>query len=148
MAKSDQGVVGLWVAAHFYRKPLAYIGFGGKGKQVRDFLHVDDFCELIVDQTRHFELYHGRRWNVGGGLRHSLSLVEATCLCRQITGNTIYINPRLEDRPADVRIYLTDHRSVSAVNGWFPRRDAAATLSDIHDWLVQEGEQYRAILGG
>jgi CDP-paratose 2-epimerase len=147
MAKSDQGVIALWVAAHFYRKPLAYIGFGGSGKQVRDFLHVEDFCDLIVDQIRQFALYQGRRWNAGGGVRHSLSLLEATALCQEITGNTIEIKPRLEDRPADVRIYLTDNRAVSGVNGWSPRRDAAATLGDIHEWLVQEAEQYRGILG-
>jgi CDP-paratose 2-epimerase len=147
MAKSDQGVIALWVAAHFYRKPLAYIGFGGQGKQVRDFLHVDDFCDLIIDQIGHFDLYEGRRWNAGGGVRHSLSLLEATALCRQITGNTIDIAPRLEDRPADVRIYVTDHRAVSAVNGWAPRRDALKTLTDIHEWLVREADRYRAFLG-
>jgi CDP-paratose 2-epimerase len=147
MAKSDQGVIALWVAAHFYRKPLAYIGFGGKGKQVRDFLHVDDFCDLIIDQIRHFELYGGRRWNAGGGTANSLSLLETTALCEEITGNSIEIASRVDDRPADVRIYITDARAVSAVHGWRPKRDSAKTLSDIHTWLVREGDRYRVLLG-
>jgi CDP-paratose 2-epimerase len=147
MAKSDQGVVALWVAAHFYGKTLSYIGFGGKGKQVRDFLHVDDFCDLVINQIRHFDLYQGRRFNVGGGEYHSLSLLEMTTLCRQITGRTISIDSCVENRPADVRIYITDARAVSQVNGWSPRRNATKTLSDIHEWLIREGERYRHLLG-
>jgi CDP-paratose 2-epimerase len=44
MAKSDQGVIALWMAAHYFRRNLSYIGFDGSGRQVRDFLHIDDFC--------------------------------------------------------------------------------------------------------
>jgi CDP-paratose 2-epimerase len=146
MAKSDQGVLARWVAAHFYGRPLTYIGFGGCGKQVRDFLHVDDFCDLLIDQIRHFNLYQGQRFNAGGGVRHSLSLLEATGICRDITGRTIDIASSTQDRPADVRIYLTDHRKLSAVNGWHPQRDAITTLSDIHNWLIREGEQYSSLL--
>src|SRR5712675_1234223 len=42
MGKVDQGVVALWVAKHFFRGHLAYVGHGGTGKQVRDLLHVQD----------------------------------------------------------------------------------------------------------
>ena len=55
MAKSDQGVIALWVAAHTYQRKLGYIGFGGTGKQVRDFLHIQDFCRLLLDQIEHFD---------------------------------------------------------------------------------------------
>ena len=54
MAKSDQGVIVLWLAAHALEQPLRYIGFGGTGKQVRDILHIDDVCDLVLDQVRHF----------------------------------------------------------------------------------------------
>ena len=89
MAKSDQGVMALWMAAHYFRRELSYIGFQGTGKQVRDVLHIDDFCDLLVDQIRHFTRYRGRCYNVGGGLANSLSLQETTRLCVEITGNTI-----------------------------------------------------------
>ena len=46
MGKVDQGVAALWVARHIYGGNLAYIGYGGTGKQVRDMLHVDD---LLAD---------------------------------------------------------------------------------------------------
>ena len=47
MGKIDQGVITLWVAHHYFDRPLRYTGFGGQGKQVRDILHVRDFFDLL-----------------------------------------------------------------------------------------------------
>ena len=146
MAKSDQGVIAQWVAWHYFGRPLRYIGFGGTGKQVRDFLHIDDFCDLVADQITHFDAYRGRRWNVGGGVENSLSLREATDLCGQITGRPQQVASSEEERPADLRIYVTDHRRVSAVNGWSPKRDAERTLTDIYAWMRAEEQALRTIL--
>jgi CDP-paratose 2-epimerase len=145
MAKSDQGVMALWMAAHYFRRELSYIGFQGTGKQVRDVLHIDDFCDLLVDQIQHFALYSGRCYNVGGGLGNSLSLQETTRLCAEITGNTIPLASSATTRPADVRLYISDHRLISSVNGWRPRRDTRATLTDILHWLQTEEHQVRPL---
>jgi CDP-paratose 2-epimerase len=146
MAKSDQGVIAQWMAWHHFGRPLRYIGFGGSGKQVRDFLHIDDFCELVADQITHFDAYHGRRWNVGGGVANSLSLREATDLCSRIAGRAQQVASSSEERPADIRIYVTDHRRVSAVNNWSPKRNAEQTLTDIYDWIRAEEETLRLVL--
>ena len=146
MAKADQGVIAFWVAAHCLQRGLKYIGFGGSGKQVRDFLHIDDFCDLILEQLAHFDLYAGRHWNVGGGVTNSLSLREATELCREITGRTVEVISSDEIRPSDLRLYITDHRAVSAVNGWTPRRDAHRTIADIAAWIDGHAAQLREVL--
>jgi CDP-paratose 2-epimerase len=147
MAKSDQGVIALWMSAHYFRRGLSYIGFRGTGKQVRDFLHIDDFCDLLVDQIWHFPLYSGQCYNVGGGLVHSLSLREITELCEEITGNSIPISASAETRPADVRIYISNHWLISSVHGWRPHRDARITLTDIFNWLRAEEKQLRPLFG-
>ena len=36
----------------FNRFKLNYIGFGGTGRQVRDVLHIQDLCELILLQIQ------------------------------------------------------------------------------------------------
>ncbi len=147
MAKADQGVIALWMAAHYFRRNLSYIGFDGSGRQVRDFLHIADFCDLLLEQIADFETWQGRLFNVGGGPRFSLSLQETTRLCEEITGNRLSIAPVAETRPADVRIYLTDHRKVTAVSGWHPRRDARTTLADIFEWIrAREAEVKHALL--
>jgi CDP-paratose 2-epimerase len=148
MAKSDQGVIALWVAAHYFERSLKYIGFGGSGKQVRDFLHIDDFCDLVLDQLANMKAYAGRSWNVGGGTANSISLREATTLCREVTGKTIEVTPTNENRPSDLKLYITDHRAVSAVRGWRPKRDARRTFTDIAEWMGAQGPELRAVLFG
>jgi CDP-paratose 2-epimerase len=146
MAKSDQGVIALWVAAHYFKRSLAYIGFDGSGRQVRDFLHVSDFCDLLLLQLTRFDSCHGRLFNVGGGLANSLSLLEATRLCERITGNHLDIRPVPQTRPADVRIYLSDCRRIEEALGWRPQRDAQITLNDIYRWICDHEAQVRPLL--
>jgi CDP-paratose 2-epimerase len=146
MAKSDQGVIALWAAAHYFGKPLSYIGFGGTGKQVRDFLHIEDFCDLLLMQIQEFSAYQGRCWNVGGGAGNSLSLLEMTQLCRELTGKEIPLSASPDTRPADVRAYITDYSALAARSGWRPRRGARETLQSIMDWLVQDEERLWGLL--
>ena len=61
MGKTDQGVVTLWMAKHYWKQSLKYIGYGGKGKQVRDLLHVDDLVELIDFQIHNIEKFVGKK---------------------------------------------------------------------------------------
>jgi CDP-paratose 2-epimerase len=148
MGKSDQGVVTLWAAAHYFKRPLRYIGFGGSGKQVRDILHVDDLCELICDQVRRLDFYHGRTFNAGGGRTNSLSLREMTAVCEEVTGNRIGVGISAEDRTADVRLYISDHRKLTNFGGWAPTRSPQTVLADIVDWLRAEEELVRPVLLG
>ena len=50
MGKIDQGVIVLWMAKHFYKGDLNYVGYGGNGFQSRDVLHVFDLFnhEIVV----------------------------------------------------------------------------------------------------
>src|SRR5262249_11352838 len=73
MGRVDQGVFAFWLLHHHFGIPLSYIGYGGKGKQVRDLLHVDDLAELVDEQLSDPEGWAGFVGNVGGGPKHSLS---------------------------------------------------------------------------
>ena len=89
MGKIDQGVFSYWLLAHYFGRPLEYIGFAGSGKQVRDLLHVDDLVDLLDDQLQRAGHWDGVTVNVGGGRPCSLSLLEATELCRELTGKHV-----------------------------------------------------------
>ena len=52
--KVEQGVISLWLWRHLNNLKLDYIGFGGKGHQIRDILYVDDFSLLIKKQILAF----------------------------------------------------------------------------------------------
>ncbi|HPN84249.1 MAG TPA: NAD-dependent epimerase/dehydratase family protein [Victivallales bacterium] len=138
--KSDQGIAPFWLASHMFRKKIKYIGFGGTGRQVRDFLHIDDAVKLILMQMRKpakFAINNskGMPFNVGGGKENSASLLELTDLCRGITGQKIEIGSELETRYADIPVYISDSRKIISLCGWKPRKNIKNILSDIHEWI-------------
>jgi CDP-paratose 2-epimerase len=135
MGKVDQGVFAHWVLAHHFGRPLEYIGYGGSGKQVRDLLHVEDLLELIDEQLEAPERWDGVVVNVGGGHACSLSLLETTALCEQITGTRVEISASPSDRPGDVPIYISDCARLNAISDWRPRRGPEEILADIHAWV-------------
>lgn len=141
MGKVDQGVFTHWMLAHHFRNPLTYIGFGGKGKQVRDLLHVEDLVDLVERQLLDPERWDGRTVNVGGGRECSLSLLETTEICRRLTGNEVPIEPVLETRQGDVPIYLSDCARLFGLDAWRPRRGAEQVLADIHAWIAADEDR-------
>jgi CDP-paratose 2-epimerase len=147
MGKVDQGVFTYWLLAHMTGRPLEYIGYGGGGKQVRDLLHVDDVVGLIERQLAAPDEWAGRTLNVGGGREVSLSLAETTALCRELTGREVPIGAAAEDRPGDVRIYLSDTSRLRALSDWRPQRSAAGTLADTAAWLRDNEAMVLAALG-
>jgi CDP-paratose 2-epimerase len=147
MGKVDQGVFTYWLLAHHFGRELAYIGYGGTGKQVRDLLHVADLVDLVDEQLGAPERWAGVTVNVGGGRDVSLSLRETTELCREITGREIAVGPAGTDRPGDLRIYLSDCRRLHGLTGWRPRRDARTILADIHEWVRDNERAVERALG-
>ena len=135
MGKVDQGVFTHWLLAHHLGRPLSYIGYGGEGKQVRDLVHVDDVCALVVEQLAAPEAWDGVTVNVGGGVEGSLSLAETTELCRRLTGRSVPVEPLLEGRPGDVPCYVSDCSALFARSDWRPRRSPEEILGDIHRWI-------------
>jgi len=135
MGKVDQGVVALWVLRHFFGKPLKYIGYGGKGKQVRDVLHVADLCELVGEQISDFDPWDGWLGNVGGGLEISVSLKELTAACRKIVGREVPVGAEPETRQADLRIFIADCSKLFARTNWRPKRDVTQIVTDIFEWV-------------
>jgi CDP-paratose 2-epimerase len=146
MGKADQGVFALWMLAHYFERSLKYIGFGGSGKQVRDFLHIADLVDLVRLQLQHFDQIDGETFNVGGGHGNALSLLETTQICREISGRTIPVNASEEKRPGDIPIFITDIDKISRRLGWQPQRDAHQTLNDIYQWIDQWADVLQRIL--
>ncbi len=145
LGKVDQGVFTYWLASHYFKRPLKYIGFGGKGKQVRDLLHVQDLVALIATQADRVNDYRGQVFNVGGGRASNLSLQETTTLCQTITGHCVEIGSIAENRPADMAWYITDNGSTEATFNWRPTRDPEQILTDTYHWLTEHEDEFRSL---
>ena len=136
MGKVDQGVFTYWLLAHHLGRPLKYLGFDGSGRQVRDLIHIDDLVDLLDDQLQRPEHWDGVVANVGGGRECSLSLVETTALCRELTGREVPIAAAGEDRPGDIPVYIGDCSRLFTQTDWRPTRSARQTLADISAWIA------------
>jgi len=146
MGKVDQGVIVLWVARHLYGQPLTYIGYGGKGKQVRDILHVKDLYRLLEIQLADIDEYNGEIFNVGGGCERSVSLLELTRFCEKYTGKTVPIHSDYNDRAGDIRIYITDNSKVTNRTGWKPTIGVEQIIQELSDWINSNDKMLRPIL--
>lgn len=143
--KVDQGVFTLWVANHFFKLPLKYLGFGGKGKQVRDLLHPDDLFTLISRQVNRIDECAGQVFNVGGGEKTTVSLRELTALCQQVSGNQVSITEHPETSPMDIPLYISDYSKIAASFDWHPKRTVRDIVEDIHKWIRLNEEQLKHI---
>lgn len=146
MGKVDQGVIVLWVARHIFKKPLSYIGYGGKGKQVRDLIHIHDLFNLIAIQIDNPDRFNGEVYNVGGGLKNSLSLLELTKYCEEITGNCIQMDSIKKGRSGDIRIYISDCRKIKKITNWEIKKGPYETITEISDWIKKNKNQLSNIL--
>jgi CDP-paratose 2-epimerase len=147
MGKVDQGVFTHWMLSHHFGLPLSYIGYGGTGKQVRDLLHVADLVDLVERQVLEPERWDGLTLNVGGGRERSLSLLETTRLCRELTGREVPIGTDPETRPGDVPVYISDCSALHGHTDWRPSRSAVDTLRDIAAWIAADEERLATGLG-
>ena len=146
MGKTDQGVATLWMAKHYWKQSLKYIGYGGLGKQVRDILHVDDLVSLVDIQIHHIGKFTGKVFNAGGGLQNSASLLEMTQICENITGNSIPIKPELKNRSADLKVFITDNTKIKKEVGWEPKKSVENTFVDIFNWISSNEEKLKSVL--
>jgi CDP-paratose 2-epimerase len=135
MGKADQGIFAFWMGRHYFKAPLKYIGYGGTGKQLRDFIDIDELCDLILLQVERIADLPQRVYNVGGGLFSSLSLAETTALCAEITGNRVEIGSIAENRASDIRLYVTDNARITRDTGWVPKKTPRETLTEIFLWI-------------
>lgn len=146
MGKIDQGVFTYWMLAHRLGRSLSYIGFGGTGRQVRDLIHVADVAGLVERQLSEPTHWDGFVGNVGGGRDCSLSLMETTAICAELTGNEISVTATAASRPGDVPIYVSDCTKLLARTSWRPKYDARQILADIDAWITSNQSAVAAAL--
>jgi len=133
--KQDQGFVSLWVNNHLKKKNLSYIGFGGHGNQVRDIIHIDDVCEIIFKQIKQFSKIKNKTFNIGGGIKNSISLKNLSKICQTTIGNKIIFKKIKKTSIYDVPYYITDNRKIIKCYKWKPKKNINSIIKDIYIWM-------------
>lgn len=107
-----------------------YRVYGYKGKQVRDNIHSDDvvgFIMRFIESPRIAEVY-----NIGGGRRNSISILEAFSLVESISGIRMDWEYTDENRSGDHICYISDISKAKAhYPGWEVTRDLKGVFIEL-----------------
>lgn len=163
--KADQGIFAYWLHSYQQRKPLKYIGFDGKGHQVRDCLHPRDLVPILQKQithtstparnpspqpsTKHQEPSTAKRHqapsttnekpriiNVSGGVESARSLAQLSDWCAQRWPKVEVINSP-EHRPYDLPWVVLDNRKATEHWEWRPETTTDQILNEIATFAEQ-----------
>ncbi len=132
----DQGWIG-WFCAKavknkYYKKDKFSIT--GNGKQVRDLVHIDDIVNLYHKSISKFSNIKGKAYNIGGGIKNSLSILELIN----------YLNSHLDiklkyykiaSRPYDQKIFISDNKKIYKDLKWKPKISFKKGIADMIDWI-------------
>jgi len=139
MGIEDQGWVAWLIIAVLSDRPISIYG---NGKQVRDVLHVDDLIECYQASINRRAEVSGEAFNIGGGLKNTLSLLELLELITQYTGKKP-ITKIQGWRPGDQPVFVCDLDKANNMLGWQPEINTHTGIESLIDWVRQHGDLYR-----
>ncbi|MBM2827278.1 MAG: dTDP-glucose 4,6-dehydratase [Dehalococcoidia bacterium] len=115
----------------------------GDGRQVRDWLYVQDCCEGILTALRKGK--PGEVYNIGGGNeRHNIEVAHSIV---SLLGKPSSLIQHITDRPAHDRRYSLDSSKLMAL-GWSPKRTFEEALEETVRWYVDNEPWWRRIKSG
>ena len=116
---------------------MKYIGYGGYGNQIRDVLHIEDLCNLILIQIKKINKINNKLFTVGGSDKSYVSLSMLTKLCEKITKNQISFKKIKKTSKYDIPYYISDNSLVSKTYKWKPKKNIQDIVKDIYFWLLK-----------
>ena len=130
-------------------KPLPVYG---DGRNVRDWLYVDDHCEAIaavLDRGRPGETY-----NIGGSNeQRNLEIVETICDVVDEMAPRLALSRRglvtfVKDRPGHDRRYAMDARKIERELGWRPKETFETGIRKTVRWYLENEGWVRDVTSG
>jgi dTDP-glucose 4,6-dehydratase len=109
----------------------------GDGKQVRDWLYVQDHCEALVEVWNRGRI--GRKYNIGGECEiKNIDLVRMILDRMNMKENMIEY---VQDRPGHDRRYSTDITKIRHELKWSPRFSIEQGLDKTIEWYERNRNQ-------
>lgn len=106
----------------------------GNGKQVRDVLHADDMIKLYINAPKYIDKAKGQVFNIGGGMKNSLSLLELFSLLeKEINVKLNYT--KLPPRESDQKIFVADFKKAREVFNWSPHFSKEDGIKRMLSWV-------------
>ncbi len=113
----------------------------GDGKNVRDWIYVEDHC-VAIDKILHDGVV-GEVYNVGADQeRHNIDVARAIL---KILGCKDSLLTFVDDRPGHDRRYSIDTGKINKNLGWQPTKTFEKTLPDVIDWYLKNKQWIKNI---
>ena len=124
----------------------------GDGKNVRDWLYVEDHCEAIATVLRGGK--PGDSYNIGGwNEKANIDIVEIICelvdeMAPHIAGPRRDLITFVKDRPGHDRRYAMDARKIERELGWRPKATFESGIRKTVRWYLEHEEWVRNVISG
>lgn len=116
----------------------------GDGKQVRDWLHVEDHCEAIATVLHKGEI--GEVYNIGGNNeKENIEIVNL--ILGELKGSTDLIE-YVQDRLGHDRRYAIDNSKITTELGWAPKYTFEEGIVQTIKWYLDNPEWMEDIVTG
>ncbi|MBV8943297.1 MAG: NAD-dependent epimerase/dehydratase family protein [Solirubrobacterales bacterium] len=130
----DQGWVAHFLISAINGDPITIYG---DGKQVRDVLFVEELVDALVTAQWRCRELAGRAFNIGGGARNAISLLELLDMIMALRGEQPVVHQR-PWRQGDQRYYVSDNSAFTRATGWRPGVAPRRGVGLLHRWLVEQ----------
>jgi dTDP-glucose 4,6-dehydratase len=122
----------------------------GDGRQIRDWLYVDDHCTGILAILERGRV--GETYNIGGGNQPTnLDIVHTLCglmdemVPSKTEGSYRELIAFVTDRPGHDRRYAIDFRKIESELGWTPQESLESGLRKTVRWYLDNGTWMEAV---
>lgn len=106
----------------------------GNGKQVRDILNADDVVRLYFKTIEYIERANGQAFNIGGGVKNSLSLIELFDFLENEMDIKLSYS-KIPWRASDQKIFVADIHKARTLIEWEPSVGKIEGIRIMLDWL-------------
>ncbi|ASQ44763.1 SDR family NAD(P)-dependent oxidoreductase [Legionella clemsonensis] len=134
----DQGWVAHFTISALESKPVVIYG---NGKQVRDILFVEDLIEAFLLAEQHIDKLSGNAFNIGGGPKNTVSLIEVVELIQKKTGKEIDLIFE-EWRTGDQCYYVSNIAKFKSATGWSPKISVSQGVERLISWLNESKNHF------
>jgi len=138
----DQGWVAWFIIAALFKKPITIYG---TGKQVRDILFIDDLIEAFQLALTNIKKTSGEVYNIGGGHKNTLSLLELILILEKFLGHKISYSFS-DSRLGDQYVFVSDVRKATRDFGWYPETNINEGILKLFNWVKDNKRLFRNVV--
>lgn len=129
----DQGWVAHLVICALFQRPMIIYG---TGYQTRDILYIDDLIRAYQDAIDAHKMVKGEIFNIGGGSKQAISLIQLIELLEEKLQKKILLN-FAKKRPGDQDVFISNNAKITRKLHWKPKIQIEEGITKLIAWIQE-----------